>query len=98
MAFPTVDENFAAVRLIETIQQFHRSGFARAVFADDAVDRAALDREVYSGIRDTTAKSLREAAQFDCGDLIGRIQTTNEQQSTRIFQTSRQMILAWGSA
>ena len=38
-----VDPNLAGIGLVEAVEDRHQRRFAGAVFADDAVDEAALD-------------------------------------------------------
>ena len=63
------DEDLARIGLVEPIEDRHQRGFARAILADDAMDRAGhdADRNVLVGLHGP--KRLGDAAQLDRGHL-----------------------------
>ena len=65
LGFFAVDENLAAVGFVKAVEDRHESRFARAVFTDDAVDRARFDadRDVLVGLNG--AKCLGDAFELD---------------------------------
>jgi hypothetical protein len=60
------DQDFARIGLVEPVENRHQRGFSRAVFPDDAVDRAALnpDRNILVGLY--RPECLGNTPQFDC--------------------------------
>ena len=61
------DKDVSRVRLVNAVQHFHGGGFARAVFADDAVNRAPFHAQVDARSGSHASKLLGQFAQFDCG-------------------------------
>jgi hypothetical protein len=60
-----VDEDLARIGLVEAVQDRHQRRLARAVFADDAVDRALRHRDVDVLVRLDRTEGLGNARQFD---------------------------------
>src|SRR5690606_29863817 len=58
---------FAAVGLVEAVQDRHQRRLAGPVLPDDAVDGALLDRKMDIAIGADRAKTLVDADQLDCG-------------------------------
>ena len=62
-----IDADFARVGFIEAVEDRHQRRFAGPVFADDAVDDSALDREIDVIVGVNRAEALVDADQFDGG-------------------------------
>ena len=62
-----VDANFAGVGLVEAVEDRHQRRFAGAVFADDAMNDAALDAQIDVVVGVNRAESLIDADEFDGG-------------------------------
>ena len=60
-----VDQDLAAVGLVEAVEDVHQRRLAGAVLADDAVDRAGRDDEVDRPVGVDGAEPLVDAAQLD---------------------------------
>ena len=60
-----VDQDLAAVGLVEAVEDVHQRRLAGAVLADDAVDRAGRDDEVDVAVGVDRAEALVDAAQLD---------------------------------
>ena len=60
-----VDADFAGVGLVEAVEDRHQRRLAGAVFADDAVDDAALDLEIDVGVGVDRTEALVDADQLD---------------------------------
>ena len=61
------DQDLARIGLVEAVENGHQRGFARAILADDAVDRAARDADRDILVRLHRAEGLADAAQLDRG-------------------------------
>ena len=66
-----VDKNLAGVGFVKAVQDRHQGRFARAIFADDAVDRAARHGDIDVAVGLHRTKSLRYAFKFDGIRQIG---------------------------
>src|SRR4051794_10552606 len=62
-----VDADFAAVGFVEAVEDRHQRRLAGAVFADNAVNDAALDAEIDVSVGVNRPKALVDADQFDGG-------------------------------
>src|SRR5690606_19703018 len=60
-----VDEEFAGIRFVDTGENLAESGFARAVFAHEAVALAAGESEGDAGERGDAAEGFGDAAELD---------------------------------
>ena len=82
-----VDADLAGIRLVEAVEDRHQRRLAGAVLADDAVDRAALDREVHVLVGVNLAEALVDAGKFDGGRHQPR--TSSRRRRTRGAGISR---------
>src|ERR1051325_9524605 len=60
-----VDDDFATVGSVETISDVHRRRFARAVLADNGMDRPGLNDYVDMVISKNVAESFRYLSEFE---------------------------------
>ena len=67
-----VNQNFARVRPVKSVNDIHGGGFSRAIFADQPVHRACRHRKGDRTIGVHRAKAFVDAAQFECRDLRRR--------------------------
>ena len=61
------DADLAGIGLVEAVEDRHQRRFAGAVLTDDAVDRAALDREVHVLVGVNGAEALVDGDEFNGG-------------------------------
>ena len=59
------DPDLSGIGFIEAVEDRHERGLARAVFADDPVDRPALDYKVHVPVRVDLAEALVDGNEFD---------------------------------
>jgi hypothetical protein len=60
-----VDENTSAIGLINTRKHIHQRGLARAVFAQQRKNLAALDVKIDVAVRNDTAKRFCDVSHFN---------------------------------
>ncbi len=72
LAILAVDPDDPPIGLVEAVEDVHQGGLAGAVLADDAVDRAARDREVDVLVGVDRAEVLVDTEQLDRRRLIRR--------------------------
>jgi len=62
-----VDRDRPGIGPLHAVQGLHQGGLARAVLADDGVNRARLNRDVDVVVRDHTGKGLGDPTELDGG-------------------------------
>jgi hypothetical protein len=64
-----VDEYVAAVSRVEAVSDAHRRRFARAVLADDGMNRPRLNLDAHMVVRQHVPEAFRDVSQFKHGQL-----------------------------